>query len=104
MQTIISGTQSRFYLGTPQIDKIQVYRVPTGRTASITQAIVTNTTDADVKLTMTINTTDILNNYVIKANESKVLDLYVVLQDGDVVSLCQDTLNALNVTLNGVVA
>lgn len=104
MQTIIAGEQTRFYLGTPQKEKIQVYQVPTGRSASITQAVVTNTTTADAKFTLTVNTVDVLRDFEILAGESKVLDLYIVLKEGDVVSLSQETANALNVTLNGVVA
>lgn len=104
MQIALTGTQTRFYLGTPQTDKIQVYQVAAGRSASITQAIVTNTTDADANLTLTVNTVDVLRNYNIGAGQSEVLDVFVVLKDGDTVSLQQDTVNALNVTLNGVVA
>lgn len=104
MQALIQGTQTRFYLGAPQQEKIQVYQVPTGRSASITQAILTNTTATDAKFTLTVNTVDVLRDYIITAGESKILDLYVVLKDGDVVSLSQETANALNVTLNGVVA
>lgn len=104
MQNFIQGTQTRFYLGAPQTDKIQVYQVGTGRSASITQAIVTNTTDTDAKLTLTVNTVDVLRNYNIAAGQSEMLDIFVVLKDGDTVSLQQDTTNALNVTLNGAVA
>jgi hypothetical protein len=104
MQTLVSGTQTRFYLGAPQEEKIQVYQVPTSHNASLTQAIVTNTTATDAKFTLTVNTVDVLRDYTITAGESKILDLYVVLKDGDVVSLSQETVNALNVTLNGVVA
>ncbi|MCT1798487.1 hypothetical protein [Aerococcus viridans] len=104
MNITLTGTQTRFYLGAPQHEKIQVYQVPTGRAASLTQAIVTNTTDGDAKFTLTVNTVDVLRDYIITAGESKILDLYVVLKDGDVVSLSQETANALNVTLNGVVA
>ncbi len=100
----LQGTQTRFYLGSPQQDKIQVYQVPTGRGASITQAIITNTTDAEAKLTLTVNTVDVLRNYTIAAGQSEVLNIFVVLKDGDTVSLQQDTANALNVTLNGAVA
>lgn len=104
MQALFQGENTRFYLGAPQIEKIQVYQVPTGRSASLTQAIVTNTTDGDAKFTLTVNTVDVLRDYIITAGESKILDLYVVLKDGDVVSLSQETANALNITLNGIVA
>lgn len=104
MQALLQGEITRFYLGAPQIEKIQVYQVATGRSASLNQAIVTNTTTADAKFTLTVNTVDVLRDFEIVAGESKVLDLYVVLQEGDVVSLSQETVNALNVTLNGVVA
>lgn len=104
MQALIQGEITRFYLGAPQQEKIQVYQVPTGRSASLTQAIVTNTTEEDAKFTLTINTVDVLRDYTITAGESKILDLYIVLKDGDVVSLSQEASNSLNVTLNGVVA
>ena len=103
MNITLTGSKTRFYLGAPQTDKIQVYQVPTGRSASITQAIVTNTTDADAKFTLTVNTVDILRNYNIGAGQTEVLDIFVVLKDGDTVSLQQETTNALNVALNGAV-
>ena len=31
---ILQGTQTRFYLGAPQTDKIQVYQVATGRSVA----------------------------------------------------------------------
>lgn len=104
MQALLQGEITRFYLGAPQIEKIQVYQVATGRTAGLTQAIVTNTTTANAKFTLTVNTVDVLRDFEIAAGESKVLDLYIVLKEGDVVSLSQETANALNITLNGVVA
>lgn len=91
----------RMFLGVPQTDKIQVYKVSEGRRAVITQAILTNTTDADAKLTLTVNTIDVIRDYTVDAGESKVLDLFIVLNETDTVSLKQETANAINVSLNG---
>lgn len=91
----------RMFLGVPQTDKIQVYKVQTGRQAVITQAILTNTSAEDAKLTLTINTIDIMKGYTVAAGETKILDLYIVLNEEDSVSLQQETANAINVTLNG---
>lgn len=93
----------RMFLGVPQVDKIQVYKVSEGRRAIITQAILTNTEKEDAKLTMTINTIDVMRDYVVGAGESKVIDLFIVLNETDTVSLKQETANAINVALNGQV-
>lgn len=92
---------TRLFLGVPQTDKIQVYKVSPGRSAVITQAILSNTDVEDANLTLTINTIDILKNYTVAAGESLIIDLYVVLNEDDTVSLQQDKSNAINVTLNG---
>lgn len=91
----------RIFLGVPQTDKIQVYKVSQGRRAIITQAILTNTTTEDAKLTLTVNTIDTMKDLFVSAGETKILDLYIVLDEGDTVSLQQDTTNAINVALNG---
>lgn len=91
----------RMFLGVPQVDKIQVYKVSEGRRAVITQAILTNTESEDASLTLTVNTIDVLRDYVVPANESKVIDLFIVLNESDTVSLKQETVNAINVSLNG---
>lgn len=91
----------RMFMGTPQVDKIQVYKVPSGRSAVLTQVILSNTDAEESKLTITINTIDIMRDYVVGAGETKVIDLYVVLNEDDTVSLQQEKANAVNVTLNG---
>lgn len=101
----LSLKPTRIFLGVPQTDKIQVYKVPQerredGRTV-ITQAILTNTTSEEAKLTLTVNTIDIMKDLDVPANGTKVLDLYIVLNEGDTVSLQQNTTNAINVALNG---
>lgn len=63
--------------------------------------IFTNTGAEDAKLTLTVNTIDVMKNYVVAAGTTEALDLYVVLEEGDAISLQQDTENAINVTLNG---
>lgn len=93
----------RMFLGVPQVDKIQVYKVSDGRRAIITQAILTNTDKEDATLTLTINTIDVLREYNVPAGESKVIDLFIVLDETDTVSLKQETANAINVALNGQV-
>lgn len=91
----------RIFLGVPQTDKIQVYKVPQNRRSVITQAILSNTTAEEAKLTLTVNTIDVMKDLVVPANETKILNLYIVLNEGDTVSLKQDTTNAINVALNG---
>lgn len=104
MNNVITNQRpTRFYLGAPQTDKIQVYKVAAGRSGVLTKAIFTNTTGEDATLTLTVNTIDVMKNYKVLAGETEVIDLYIVLDDGDAISLQQDTTNAVNVTLNGSV-
>lgn len=91
----------RMFLGVPQTDKIQVFKVSAGRKGVMTQAILSNTAEEDAKLTITLNTIDIMKDYVVAAGKTEIIDLYVVLDEDDSVSLQQDTHNAINVTLNG---
>lgn len=93
----------RMFLGVPQVDKIQVYKVQEGRNAVITQVILTNTEKEDTSLTLTINTIDLLRDYVVPAGKSEVIDLFIVLNGTDTVSLKQETANAINVSLSGQV-
>lgn len=92
---------ARIFLGVPQTDKIQVYKVTSGRSAVITQAVLTNTKDEETAITLTINTIDVMRKFTVSAGETKVIDLYIVLNEEDTVSLQQDVENAVNVTLNG---
>lgn len=102
MNEVMSNQRpKRMFMGTPQVDKIQVYKVSDGRSAVITQAIFTNKEEEEARLTLTINSIDIMRKYVVGAGETKVIDLYIVLDEGDSVSLQQETENAVNVTLNG---
>lgn len=101
MNQLTSMRPVRMFLGVPQTDKIQVYKVQAGRQAVITQAILTNTAAEDAKLTVTINTIDIMRGFTVAAGETKIVDLYIVLNEDDSVSLQQETANAINVTLNG---
>lgn len=104
MNNVINNQQAkRFFLGAPQTDKIQVYKVPTGRSGVLTKAIFTNTGSEDADLTLTVNSIDIMKKYVIPAGETEIMDLYIVLEEEDSISLQQDTENAINVTLNGSV-
>lgn len=91
----------RFFLGTPQTDKIQVYKVPAGRSGVLKKGIFTNTNNEDATLTLTVNTVDVMRKYVVPAGATEVIELDVVLEEGDGISLQQDTENAINVTLNG---
>lgn len=101
MNTFQNMRPTRMFLGVPQVDKIQVYKVSEGRRAIITQAILTNTEKEDASLTLTVNTIDVLRDYIVIAGESKVIDLFIVLNETDTVSLKQETANAINVALNG---
>ena len=104
MNQVMNNQQPRrFFLGAPQTDKIQVYKVSNGRSGVLTQAIFSNTTEEDARLTLTVNTIDVMKNYKVPAGETEVINLYIVLDDGDAISLQQDTANAVNVTLNGSV-
>lgn len=93
----------RMFLGVPQTDKIQVHKVSDGRSAVITQMILSNSDDAeDSKVTLTVNTVDIMRDVSIDAGETRVIDMHVVLNEGDTVSLQQEKANAVNVTINGM--
>lgn len=93
---------TRIFMGTPQTDKIQVFKVSNGRCAVISKATLTNLTEEDAWMTLTVNAIDVIRKLIVAAGETKFLDLYIVLNDGDSVSLQQETDNAINVTLNGV--
>lgn len=92
---------TRIFLGVPQTDKIQVYKVAQGRQVLLRRAVLTNTATEDAALTLTVNTIDILKDFVVPAGETKTLELYIVLYEGDTVNLQQGTENAINVALNG---
>ncbi|MBM6615641.1 hypothetical protein JTF06_12165 [Desemzia sp. RIT804] len=99
--TMTNLAPNRFFLGVPQTDKIQVYQVSAARTAIVTQAILTNTTGDEANLTLTVNTIDVLKKFKVASGETKVVDLHIVLNEGDTISLQQETSNAINVALNG---
>lgn len=92
---------TRIFLGVPQTDKIQVYKVGQGRQVLLRRAILTNTSTEDARITLTVNTIDILKDFVVPAGETKSLELDIVLYEGDTVNLQQDTASAINVALNG---
>lgn len=99
MDTVSRPT--RIFLGVPQTDKIQVYKVGQGRQVLLRRAVLTNTAAEDATLTLTVNTIDILKEFVVPAGETKSLELDIVLYEGDTVNLQQDTQSAINVALNG---
>jgi len=96
-------TPTRLFLGVPQTSKIQVYAVAQSRSVIVTQAILTNTSEVDTALNLTVNTTDVMRDFKVASGETKIIDLYIVLNEGDTVSLQQDKENAINITLNGAV-
>ena len=91
----------RMFIGTPQTDKIQVFKVSNNRCAVVTKAILTNSTEEESWVTLTVNAIDVIRKLKVAAGETRFLDLYIVLNDGDSLSLQQETDNAINVTLNG---
>ncbi|WP_242250696.1 hypothetical protein [Bacillus cereus group sp. BfR-BA-01379] len=64
--------------------------------------IFTNTKESDAKLTITVNTIDIMKNYIVKAGETRFLDTSVVLDPNDAFSVQQETENAINVSISGI--
>lgn len=64
--------------------------------------IFTNTKESDAKLTITVNTIDIMKNYIVKAGETRFLDTSVVLDPNDTFSVQQETENAINVSISGI--
>ncbi|WP_242271010.1 hypothetical protein [Bacillus cereus group sp. BfR-BA-01425] len=92
---------TRFFLGTPQVDKLQVYSVPSGRRGIVKQILLLNTTDNESKLTVTINAIDVMKDFVVGAKETKIVDLVTALESGETISLQQSTPNAINVLISG---
>ncbi|MED3036995.1 hypothetical protein CBR56_28925 [Bacillus thuringiensis] len=96
------GESTKIYMGVPQTSKLPVYEARQGAKVTATKMILTNTSDAtDAKLTVTVNTMDVMKNLVVKAGETQILDVLIVLEPNDVLSLQQDVLNAINVTVCG---
>ncbi|MBJ8111724.1 hypothetical protein JDS99_19165 [Bacillus cereus group sp. N6] len=91
----------QIYLGSPQKNALQVYVVPKNSRATIKQMILTNTTETDAKITMTVNTVDIMKDYVVKANGTEIIPLSVVLTEGNTLYLQQEKTNAINVLISG---
>ncbi|MED3036010.1 hypothetical protein CBR56_25115 [Bacillus thuringiensis] len=93
---------TKIYMGVPQTSKLPVYEARQGSKVTATKMILTNTNDTtDAKLTVTVNTMDVMKNLVVKAGETQILDVLIVLEPNDVLSLQQDVLNAINVTVCG---
>ncbi|PHF94242.1 hypothetical protein [Bacillus wiedmannii] len=94
---------TKIYMGVPQTVKLPVYDTTPGTRVTATKMILTNTDETkDAKVTVTVNTMDVMKNIDVKAGETKILDIYIVLEPKDVLSLQQDTLNAVNVTIGGL--
>lgn len=92
----------QIYLGVPQTTKLPVYEGKPGEQTTIKQMILSNTTDADAKITVTINTIDIMKNLIVHAGETRLIDLSIVLNGNDRLCLQQEKENAINVMINGV--
>ncbi|EJS62948.1 hypothetical protein ICW_05611 [Bacillus wiedmannii] len=100
---------TKIYMGVPQTTKLPVYDTKKGNKVTITKIILTNTEEKNVsgeikvaKATVTVNTMDVMKNIEVAAGETKLLDVFIVLEENDVLSLQQDTINAINVTVCGL--
>lgn len=92
----------QIYLGAPQTQKLPVYESQQGQQTTIKQMILSNTTEVDSKITVTINTIDIMKDLIVKVGETKVIDLSIVLNSADRLSLQQEKANAINAMISGV--
>ncbi|PHB06812.1 hypothetical protein COE84_28475 [Bacillus wiedmannii] len=92
----------KIYVGVPQTDKLPVFEVKQGSRVTATKMILTNTTETDAKLTVTLNTIDIMKNVNVPGGETKFLDIAIVMDQNDKLFLQQAKENAINVTIGGV--
>jgi flagellar motor switch protein FliM len=93
---------TKIYMGVPKTAPIPVYDTKQGTRVTATKMILTNTDEVkEAKLTVTVNTLDVMKNLKVGAGETKILDVLIPLESGDVLSLQQDVLNAINVTIGG---
>lgn len=91
----------QIYLGVPQISKLPVYNVTSGQQVTIKQVIVTNTSETDSKITLTVSSIDIMKDYVVKAGETQFVNMNAVLEKNNTLFLQQEKANAINVLISG---
>lgn len=89
------------FTGVPQIEELQVYKVPTGSGVVLTQVILNNPEESDAKVTLTINTQGVAV-FKMEPSETKIVNLYLVLKSDEYVALKQD--GKVSVSLNGSIA
>lgn len=91
----------KIYVGVPQTAKLPVFEAKQGNRVTATKMIITNTTETDAKLTVTLNTIDIMKNIIVPGGETKFLDIAIVMDPNDKLFLQQEKENAINVTIGG---
>lgn len=91
----------KIYVGVPQTVKLPVFEAKQGNRVTATKMILTNTTESDSKLTVTLNTIDIMKNIIVPGGETKFLDIAIVMDPNDKLFLQQEKENAINVTVGG---
>ncbi|HFK1791377.1 TPA: hypothetical protein ACGXGE_004180 [Bacillus pacificus] len=91
----------KIYVGVPQTSKLPVFEAKQGNRVTATKMILTNTTETDAKLTVTLNTIDIMKNITVLGGETKFLDIAIVMDPNDKLFLQQEKENAINVTIGG---
>lgn len=91
----------KIYVGVPQTAKLPVFEAQKGNRVTATKMILTNTTETDAKLTVTLNTIDIMKNITVSGEETKFLDIAIVMDSSDKLFLQQEKENAINVTIGG---
>lgn len=98
--TLNNQIGKRFYLDTPQTDKLQAFSIQNA-SGILKYATFTNTSDQPSKITLTLNGADILYDYEVVAGANEVVPFNIVLEAGDIVYIKQSVANAVNVSLNG---
>ncbi|TPV37902.1 hypothetical protein [Bacillus dicomae] len=90
----------QIYVGKPQIEKLVVCDVQTDQQITVRQIIFNNSLETEQKVTLTLNTIDIMTIKV-KPGDN-VRDTFIVLNPGNKLLIQQETENAVNVMINGV--
>ncbi|EJV61752.1 hypothetical protein IEO_03047 [Bacillus wiedmannii] len=92
--------QVQIYLGVPQTNKLQVYRVQQGQQVTIKQMVFRNSEETDVNVTVTINTIDVMT-IPVKGGSTEFRDTFIVLNQNDTLLLQQNKENAVSATVSG---